>query len=111
MKASELRIGSIVANGVVVSIKLELNDYWIEFKDGSFCRLKNVEPATLTEEWLLKFGFDIQLVEIVLGKFYLKKTENYFEYYCNNRVGIRHVHQLQNLYFALTDEELKFYKK
>ena len=76
----------------------------------------DVEPIPLTEEWLLKLGF--------------KKTEwdNFNSYRLmignndytivlysdgNCEVGdiitckIEYVHQLQNLYFALTGEELK----
>tara|TARA_R110000822_G_scaffold233483_2_gene364915 strand:+ start:131 stop:478 length:348 start_codon:yes stop_codon:yes gene_type:complete len=106
MEARELRIGNLVAfyygDEGLLAEKVNYND--LEFIHQNPQLYK---PIPLTEEWLLKFGFDIQLVEIVLGEFYLKKTENHFEYYCNNRVQIKYVHQLQNLYFALTSKELE----
>ena len=65
-----------------------------------------IEPIPLTEEWLLKFG-------------YLQNKHNSACFYiqghkiwkCNdlfmcdkNGVFLKSVHQLQNLYFALTNE-------
>lgn len=81
-----------------------------------------VEPIPLTEEWLTKAGFKpwgtydylwkkgrnhactiIQEEEFKGGKewFELRGVKN-------GHVIIEYVHQLQNLYFALTREELKF---
>lgn len=67
------------------------------------------KPLILTEEWLLKFGFEkkqgimywekegIEIVYETLAGFYRLYP----------RVNpIKYVHQLQNLFFALTEEEL-----
>ena len=136
MKASELRIGNWVKISDDISkesYKDELktmefkirgfNDsshtegsqqilYWgIETILGgrkySGSRDIDCEPIPLTEEWLVKFGFEIHIVEMVFGNFYLKINGDHFEYYCNNRVELKYVHQLQNLYHALMGEELK----
>jgi len=80
----------------------------------------------LTEEWLLKFGFDREVGESESG------ILTYQKYFNNEHLGIwyypdkvydfqinvdkffktltklKYVHQLQNLYFALTGEELTY---
>jgi len=85
------------------------------------------KPIPLNEEWLLKFGFD-KFSEI---SGYFEGEERYCCEYIltydheitNNLIEkhsiifnnhfkcdyphIKHVHQLQNLYFAITGEELK----
>jgi len=72
--------------------------------------LINVQPIPLTEEWLLKFGFDdLGTYGYGRGNFHICLHENEFYFSINNRkVFIKHVHQLQNLYFALTGEELTY---
>lgn len=69
---------------------------------------EKIQPIPLTEEIILKFGFEKK------GDFWFVKSgikiENrnngfsYFRYL--NEIKILSVHQLQNLYFALTGEEL-----
>lgn len=104
MKPTELRIGNLVQTNFkkekeITDIKL------IDFKENFF---RLYDPIQLTEEWLLKFGFE--------------KTENgYFVkdgiilypirdlYFRGNlfiKADIKYVHQIQNLYFALIGEEL-----
>lgn len=93
----------------------------VELEDGFIINInKGIEPIPLTEEWLLKFGFytngindiyyTLEIEEDSCDLYYLKEdktiaigqpyeaggTELKFEY----------VHQLQNLYFALTGDEL-----
>lgn len=73
----------------------------------------------LTEEWLLNFGFDevysswyrirydhtCNFIGFDISKTDDKSMEG-LRYY-ENYVKIKYVHQLQNLFFALTGEELK----
>ena len=84
-----------------------------------------VEPIALTEEWLLKFGFEkdeyqpnlykLGCFEIVYACAWNKKTPQYHIAYDSERdiyknpiwEGFDCVHQLQNLYFALTGEEIE----
>jgi hypothetical protein len=82
---------------------------------------KDIEPIPLTEEILLKAGFkrygkDGVVRKCILGdgspgkhREYIKFTYIgcYYINYDNYNVVIYYVHQLQNLYFALTGEELE----
>lgn len=71
------------------------------------------KPIPLTEEWLLKFGFSEKLGnwELPNFRFHINKPMNFdgflfCEGYSVTTDKIQFVHQLQNLYFALTGEEL-----
>ena len=65
-----------------------------------------IKPIPLTEEWLNKLGYYLiserhfanigHLVWELDGRFYCDK----------NGIQLKYVHQLQNLYFALTQREL-----
>jgi hypothetical protein len=110
MKSNELRIGNLV------------NDYFREIiVDVNINVLKSIltnkrclyKPILLTEEWLLKLGFHKYKGDNI--DFFL----NDFETSCNMDLlfwkgtqikNINYVHQLQNLYFSLTGEELIFTK-
>ena len=116
MEAKELRIGNYVLDR---GNKLILIDHW-EYKDKISSRRENIfhpltefvdylKPIPLTEEWLVKFGFDKlegwdDMYYFQIGDFQI------YEYnvsgYEFDDFSIKHVHQLQNLYFALTNEEL-----
>jgi hypothetical protein len=81
-------------------------------------------PIPLTEEWLHDFGFELDngfttykidvlkgyLIVAVDGSWGLYKDEysNRIGSSYNNTKDIKYVHELQNFYFALTGEELKF---
>jgi len=111
MKANELRIGNYLnffdkAFVKIVSIRKD-NTYYIESKKEHttyYHVIDAYEPIPLTEEWLLKFGFEKHL-NIFINK------QGWCIYFENGilrwqSVILEHVHQLQNLYFALTGEEL-----
>jgi len=127
MTAKELRIGNYLnwirykpllmqVEMVNIHTKIECSDNngigAIEWaKDNMF------KPIPLTEEWLVKFGFKFD-VGYHLGD--LKKIR--IDYYDDSNiwniaqmigsmpmyidVKIQYVHQLQNIYFALTGNEL-----
>lgn len=109
MKASELRIGNYVYDtlGKVNKIDLEAITYIVKEPHNQ------VKPIPLTEEWLLKFGFEIgynqkKMLDVYCKDFGLlieRSNSNNFYY---KKVNIHSVHQLQNLYFALTGIELTF---
>jgi hypothetical protein len=75
-----------------------------------------VDAILLTEEWLLKFGFEIRRIKDITNYTshkldlyqYLSNNNKIFFEYSDGDVEIKYVHQLQNLYFALTGEELKY---
>ena len=120
MEAKELRIGnwinvtfsSIVKQQVVDCMCDSVNTKCHESLPFDF-----IEPIPLTEEWLLKFGFikrneyefDFWQNSMWKLKEY-KKKKYYILFHCSDEVDctlIKYVHQLQNLYFALTGEELQ----
>lgn len=108
MRAEEVRIGNIVSSRYLSEYEIESGDITDLYYD-----FNRFNPIPITEEWLLKLGFkqwgsykhlwkvkgcQVCTVNSSLNSgFYL--NENY-------RVTIQFVHQLQNLYFALTGEEL-----
>ena len=127
MKASELRIGNWVKYDsqyhVVTSIHRGGN-VSVRLLDENFpsetTGITKIQPIPLTEEWLVKFGFNV--IKHVMAKIAL--TEGWLEIETDFSYGIipneeaysfghwwsgklKYVHQLQNLYFALTGEELK----
>ena len=116
MKANELRIGNIVGCDIQSVTVKAINDETCVCHNGSgkpyVLHLEDLFGMKLTEEWLLKFGFEKDNMLNIL--YYLKN----FGYVCllenepsifrkeGIEIKIKHVHQLQNLYFALTGEEL-----
>lgn len=122
VKANELRIGNIV------DYFSESADHWFNAREVSANDIvcldldtaDHADAVPLTIAWMIKLGFS--------------KSENNDSFYCiklsasilsinpdngvvwidnpigeafNNPALIEYVHQLQNLYFALTGEELK----
>lgn len=110
MDTNELRIGNYVSthNESLVIVDA-INKTHIHSNKGVFVK-GVISPIPLTEEWLLKFGF---FEDYRIGKNNFVKNGvimwKYSDSFCDDRYGVttKHVHQLQNLYFALTGEELK----
>ena len=106
MKASELRIGNWLNDGFF-DFQVEVQDILIisDMPEGL-----NIKPIPLTEEWLMKFGFIQE--HCCNGKYerwnkdcvYIEKINHVFHH---DFISIGAIHQLQNLYFALTGEELQ----
>ena len=78
--------------------------------------LNNFKPIELTEEILLKCGFErinhihgysfFTLSKSKVNKCHIDIYENKTQYMGYSVSHCKHLHQLQNLYFALTNEEL-----
>lgn len=107
-----------------ISKEVELTAYGC---DIDYYDLTEIKPIPLTEEWLVKFGFDIDtdkgwnrsedinydvyslnnfdvaLIDVVY-KLWIEIEGD--TWYNSSLTAIKYVHQLQNLYFALTSEEL-----
>jgi hypothetical protein len=120
MKANELRIGNWFIE------KDERKKF-----DGDFYHLLGCDPIPLSQKWLEKFGFEKNKDNRWMKK-KMPYAIFYFEYYatgednCMWRIEyhdtdygrneykdchqwgerLKYVHQLQNLYFALTGKEL-----
>lgn len=73
------------------------------------------EPIPLTEEWLVKMRFTKDCItpyreDWKLGTFSLAKNRDgyYFQWgiAIQQRVNLKYVHQLQNIFFDLTEKEI-----
>jgi hypothetical protein len=117
MKANELRIGNIVLREPILDNKYT-NKPWREIivssNDITACVVneKAFKPIPLTEEWLLRFGFQLMSYGLRKDDFYIWNSNHEFEFLLvkgstEEYLTIPYVHILQNLYFALTGEELK----
>ena len=134
MEAKELRIGNYILDyeaepEVSIYWKVEeiqrlsndkaLNQtLGVTYRKGS-CWTCDPEPIPLTEEWLVKFGWgksnEHELCDnsndiVFVYDWHFKRFEIQID---TEHVGveyrlyhIKYVHKLQNLYFALTNEEL-----
>jgi len=114
MKAQELRLGNIISrmhdiNEPVIEIVDMFTIDWINRNPNN----ETYKPIPLTEEWLLKFGFEKKGKRISKGWFYLWDENGIVVFalaemqdYTGCYLKIKYVHQLQNLYYALTGEEL-----
>ena len=125
MKAQELRIGNWIEHNQ------NKKDMYTTVQPSTFS--VNIEqhfkPIPLTEEWLVRFGFEIDQTS---EEAYLKINTDFnngstfsldcfiadYSFMINERSDdgdshtsfipkkLKYVHQLQNLYFALTGDEL-----
>ena len=124
MKASELRIGNLLLfEGQAQYVSSIHSDDTIRFtyKIGQECHgcykvsSKKIDPIPLTEEWLQKFGFEKSNEGYTIEGYTVSFDADYPLWfgqqgccqYDTIKEGIKYVHQLQNLYFALTSKELK----
>jgi len=121
MKAQELRIGNLlqdVDGNIVEVITVYANgNYEVNSKIHQFTIIEKddnlIEPIPLTEEWLLKFGFEFQKGFINDDYWHLKNLHLSKRFQPFNQQGaliryeLQYLHQLQNLFFALTGEELE----
>jgi len=121
LTAQELRIGNLV----------QIVKYWKDFYDENYFIPKEInlddlrainnfkdiaKPIPLTEEWLLRFGFIRKYVShtpYILNDISIYPTDaNFYNivYYKGVKIDdiiLKSVSQLQNLYFSLTNNELK----
>ena len=102
MDAKELRIGNYILFGVINEpIKITGG---IDEKNTT---IQMAKPIPLTEEWLLKFGFSKYGRLNTNDNFKLIYDYDLSTFYLDDiGLELKHVHQLQNLYFALTGKEL-----
>lgn len=110
MESREVRIGNLFDNnGNVNTVTPGVIEALFESDKRSW-----IQPIPLTEEWLLKFGFEIYEFDHKENQYRFKERllvirKGVFCDYGTN-VELKYVHQLQNLYFALTGEELEYGK-
>jgi len=126
MKANELRIGNIVFDtvgrcntyvNIIAPWKEDPNEWVVSTSNMPPLFNSSVEPIPLTEEWLKRLGFEKLTYK---SKGFKSDSYSYtggpslIVHFDGVRLSVnfwqgnekRYVHQLQNLYFALTGEEL-----
>ena len=129
MKATELRIGNLVSFGGRMATVYQINRSEVSIMYKGYIKeidevrrstvsINDIEPVRITEEILLKYGFYKDGGSI---RFYIKHVMNssictfrvllsnaglYFTSNVEWGVNMTGVHQLQNLYFAITGQEL-----
>lgn len=127
VNAKEFRIGNIVQTtegriGVVKSIAEK--KVVLKLKHSTFKTLTkkefdglDIEPVPLFGDWLINFGFEkgnqAQFIKGDWFAIFFDKEDFYLWHIIDEselqgiKIKILFVHQLQNLFFALTGEELK----
>lgn len=111
---NELRIGNYVSipdrNDPATVEQIMKHEITVnEF--GRFFNLKHIDPIPITEDWLIRLGFKKgdptpHAIGYFIDRFgihYHFKECNWYSWTAN----IKYVHQLQNLYFAITGKELE----
>jgi hypothetical protein len=136
MKANELRIGNYLElptrdEEIIIVEEILRDNFIICNVTSNEWPITDYAPIPLTEEWLLKFGFEKPgdvWYNLKFNSLHYKYERHRrhgelsctLSYYCcigdGRRDGaylgyeLKYVHQLQNLYFALTGEELEIKK-
>lgn len=106
---NELRIGNWV---LIHRTEIEMLEGDFSFRDDFY------SPIPLTEHWLLKLGFIKSDEWYILNGYYASFDADYPLWfgqqgccqYDTIKDGVKYVHELQNLYFALTNNELTINK-
>ena len=123
MIANELRVGNVLywrysdMNVFVTAIQEEgITDEWEQN-----IVLNDLDPISLTEEWLIKLGFknpyspDVYYLELGSPEFiiFIDSTERGFAIFdkiddelISILIKFDYVHEVQNLYYSLTKTEL-----
>lgn len=99
IKVEELRVGNwLYRKSINQNVRISID---------SFNDLIDYEPIELTEEILLKCGFEYDGAFYFKDGIFLEYEDNSLRLDCmSDSVNIKYLHQLQNLYFALTNKEL-----
>lgn len=131
MTARELKIGNYLHyDGKVTEITgihPKGNMLFTDWPSSNWKEIERFSPILITKKWLVKFGAKKNIADIYeisgtvfdLFKVFLNPVEVTIgvdssdkKVYIQREIEhIRYVHQLQNLYFALTGEELNHIRK
>jgi hypothetical protein len=113
IKKEELRIGNILnyttSENDIYKTTIDWQDLkWISEDPKGFNLVHH--PIPLTEEWIIKLGLISNPYKdrYEIGNICIEcdKTKGFTDLWIEKMPHIKYVHQLQNLYFALTGKEL-----
>ncbi len=126
---NELRINNYVYYnneynelGVITEIKTSLipkiNYVGINNRVDIYYQTKHINPILLSEKWLLNFNFEKKennwkVLDLIYFKFSWERLAGLTLTIDGNSIylsNIKYIHQIQNLYFALSGEELTLKK-
>jgi len=101
MNTRDIRLGNLV-NFQGLNIEIGFSDISLMQDDNVGSSYK---PIPLTEEWLVKFGFEVlgDSMYAIDDRFIIHFPD--MVHYKTN-VKIKYIHDLQNLFFALNRKEL-----
>jgi hypothetical protein len=129
LKANELRIGNLIIGLYeddcenvlteictvlgVDSVGFSENKIWVETEKSKVEKFDSFEGIPITEEWLLKLGF--KFVKSLMGYYkgghevalFKSGVIEFHPFEKENYIYIKYIHELQNLFFALTGKELQ----
>jgi hypothetical protein len=133
IKAKELRIGNYVE---FYQKPIKCGIITLNQLDCDSGKKYEIKPIPLTEDWLIRFGFEKRMINGLIPSYTIDctpkgyKNDYVLDFWfgqfkdtpkgvCDSQswkgritsgtshdFGIKYIHQLQNLYFALTGEEL-----
>jgi len=122
MNITELRIGNLVycvaTNNIQKITGITEEHTYVNSITFDYLEFDELEPIDITEEWLIRFGFEHSdrfgfehsdfLQDFIKDSFHLIITNNgkFISPDICRSPELKYVHQLQNLYFALTGKEL-----
>lgn len=125
MNQKDLRLSNLVKDHLGRTLQvtgLKDDNVYLALSNGENIRynIKTIQPISITEEWLLKFGFTYNGWDYDLNGFTFhaqgKDDDGSFyntEFYILRKeiktlisFRVQYIHQLQNIYFALTEREL-----
>ena len=109
MKVNEFRLGNLIDTDYPILDKTIVVGIISRTKINGV-DISKFKPILLTEEWLLKFGFDkndeLNFVNFSFTVHFWSNNNSYMYNWIGGNIELKYVHQLQNLYFALTNKEL-----
>jgi len=112
MDATHLRIGNWVISPIDGEAQINEKGIAHQVKHPGY-----YQPVELTEEWLIKAGFEKEdMADLGIHVYIpISETADYCLSWSGGTIwleqhdtGAKYVHQLQNLYFCLTGEEITF---
>jgi hypothetical protein len=123
MKTNDLRIGNYVSFHDVWCkvVGIDNDRILIEYHNGDtdYCHIDYIDPIELTEELLVKLGFEGEMYEFCLLADDFNITVNLIEnrvdisYFGNCeaelciKYNVKYLHELQNLCYCITGQEIE----